>query len=87
MVIKKEGEHLQSTIGERIKEERLKKGWTQTQLGEIVGCSAAAIMRYEKGERKSIPYKAIIENGYLIKNGYVPRLDYIKIVEKLYRIS
>jgi len=52
MAIKKEGEHLQSTIGERIKEERLKKGWTQTQLGEIVGCSAAAIMRYEKGERK-----------------------------------
>lgn len=49
LVSKKGGEFLLSAnIGNRIKEERIKKGLTQNELGKIVGCSGVAIMRYEK---------------------------------------
>lgn len=40
------------TIGERIKAAREKAGLTQVQLGEKVGVSGVAIMRYEKGSRE-----------------------------------
>ena len=33
-------------------------------------------------DRKSIPEKYIEEKGYIIKNGYNPILDYLKIVDK-----
>ena len=39
---------LSDAIGNRIKEERIKKGWTQNELGSKIGCSGVAIMRYEK---------------------------------------
>lgn len=39
---------------------------------------------YLNGERKSIPYDVIKEVGKEIKQGYNPRLDYIKEVENLY---
>ncbi len=34
--------------------------------------------------RKSIPYEYIKQEGYLIQEKYNPRLDYIKIIEKLF---
>lgn len=40
------------TFGERIKEAREKSGMTQVELGEKVGVSGVAIMRYEKGTRE-----------------------------------
>lgn len=40
------------TIGERIKAARERAGLTQVQLGEKVGVSGVAIMRYEKGTRE-----------------------------------
>lgn len=39
---------------------------------------------YNNQERKSIPYKAIKENGKLIKQGVRPRLHYLDIVKELY---
>ena len=39
---------------------------------------------YEHGERKSIPYKIIKENGILIKQGFNPRLYYIDAIEEKY---
>lgn len=36
------------------------------------------------GGRKSIPLTYIEENGYIINEGYQPRLDYLKAVEKAY---
>ena len=35
-------------------------------------------------ERKSIPYEIIENKGHIIKEGYMPRLDYIKVVDELY---
>jgi len=42
---------------------------------------------YENGERKSIPYNAILEHGHEIKRGYSPRLDYLEIVKEIYAKS
>ena len=38
----------------------------------------------ENENRKSIPIEYFENNGYKIKNSYIPRLDYIKIIDKLY---
>lgn len=35
---------------------------------------------YEKKPRKSIPFKDIEENGYLVKEGFSPRYDFLPIV-------
>lgn len=40
------------TIGENIKQARIKNGLTQEELGTMVGMSGVAIMRYEKGQRE-----------------------------------
>lgn len=37
-----------------------------------------------KNNRKSIPYDFIKENGYIIKEGITPALDYIKVIDNLY---
>ena len=39
---------------------------------------------YENGDRKSIPYSVIKEKGHLIKKAYIPRLDYLPIIEEVY---
>ncbi len=36
----------------------------------------------KKDGRKSIPYKEFKENGYLIKEGYLPRLPYLKVIDE-----
>ncbi|GGH78834.1 recombination protein U [Pullulanibacillus pueri] len=36
------------------------------------------------GGRKSIPKEVFENKGYLIKNSYRPRLDYIQIIDKIY---
>ena len=35
--------------GERLKEARKAKGWSQERLGEVIGVSRSAINKYEKG--------------------------------------
>ena len=40
------------TIGERIKETRLKKGITQKELAETLGIATNSLSRYEIGERR-----------------------------------
>ena len=39
---------------------------------------------YEQGNRKSIPYNAFLEHGHIIKKGFVPRLNYLEVLEKIY---
>lgn len=38
----------------------------------------------QEGTRKSVPLSYFMEKGYLIKNTYNPRIDYLKIVDILY---
>ena len=39
---------------------------------------------YENGERKSIPYNQVVDNGHEIKKGFAPRLNYLDVIEKIY---
>ena len=41
------------TFGEKIKEERIKQGWTQTELGKKVGKSLRTVVDWEHG--KALP--------------------------------
>lgn len=43
--------------------------------------------RMEQGGRKSIRKEEIAETGRLIRIGYQPRIDYIKILDDLYNLS
>ena len=38
----------------------------------------------EKEKRKSIPLSYFSENGEILEDGYIPRIDYIKIIDKVY---
>lgn len=38
----------------------------------------------KNNDRKSIPLSYIELNGHMIDEGYYPRLDYIKLLDKLY---
>lgn len=42
------------------------------------------ISAYKTSQRKSLKYEEIKANGHLIPQGYSPRLDYLKMVDKLY---
>lgn len=56
-----------------------------TSLNEIYLLDASFVINfYEKGDRKSIPYNTVSTNGILLKEKYMPRLDYINAVDKLY---
>ena len=37
-----------------------------------------------KDGRKSIPYQAFQERAYIIKEGYLPRLNYLKTIDEVY---
>lgn len=42
-------------LGERIKELRIKKGWSQDELAERMSMNRANISNYERGTNKNIP--------------------------------
>ena len=37
--------------------------------------------------RKSIPIEYFEEKGYIVENGYMPRIDYLKIIDNIYDIG
>jgi recombination protein U len=41
----------------------------------------------ESSDRKSIPYEYFEEKGYILDNGYMPRIDYLKVIDKIYDIG
>ena len=55
-----------------------------TTLNQTFILTAKKLIEFLKDEnRKSIPLSYFIDNGYLIKDGYRPRIDYLKIVDQL----
>ena len=36
-------------LGEKIREKRLERGWTQPELAERIGCNKSTILRIERG--------------------------------------
>ena len=47
-------------FGEKLKQLRINKKLTQTQLGNMIGLSQSAIYKYEKGERK-VPMYVLVK--------------------------
>lgn len=37
----------------------------------------------DKKERKSIPISYFVSNGFLINDGFIPRLDYLKVIKEV----
>ena len=55
-----------------------------TTLEKTFLLDAKVVYEHYLGDVKSIPYTAFEENGYLIEEGYVLPLDYLKVVNKVY---
>lgn len=56
-----------------------------SKLDEIYLLDAKFVVdSYNNGEKKSIPYSYIKENGHLIKQGFFQRVDYLKIIDEYY---
>ncbi|MBM4762087.1 Holliday junction resolvase RecU [Bacillus sp. B15-48] len=62
-----------------------------TTLEEVYFLKAENLIQFwermEDGGRKSITKKEIETNGYQIKLGFRPRIDYIKVINDLYNLS
>ena len=55
------------------------------KLNKVYLLDASYVIKfYECGDRKSIPYQDVVNNGYEIKKGLAPRLDYLEIIDKIY---
>lgn len=55
-----------------------------TTLDETYLLTAKELLNFINNEsRKSIPIEFFKKNAYLIKNGYIPRIDYLKIIDCL----
>lgn len=56
-----------------------------TKFNKVFLLTADKLIEYiENSKRKSIPLDYFEENGYLIKTGYNPRLNYLKIIDEVY---
>jgi len=56
-----------------------------TKFNKVFLLMADKLIEYiENSKRKSIPLDYFEENGYLIKLGYNPRLNYLKIIDEVY---
>jgi len=56
-----------------------------TSMNEVYLLDASYMIEaYKKGNRKSMKYDTIKSYGHLIKQGYLPRLHYLEIVDKYY---
>ena len=72
-------------FGDKLKEERKKKGISQKELGQKLGVSQAMIAQYEKGDRtpkietikkiaKALEVEAIVLTGYRNKNSNIENI-------------
>ena len=54
-------------------------------LNEVYLVDASIIIEdYEKGEKKSISLQDVKAKGYLVKQGYIPKLDFISIIDEVF---
>ena len=55
-----------------------------TSLDETYLLETKYLMEFiNNNERKSIPLEYIKENGYILKDGYRPRIDYLRIIDNI----
>lgn len=80
------------TLGARLKELRLKRGWSQDELAERMGMNRANISNYERGKNKDIPSDTLkkfadifgVSSDYLLgksKNSESPESEFLHKLE------
>jgi transcriptional regulator with XRE-family HTH domain len=83
------GEYKMRHLSERIKELRMKKGWSQDDLADRMGMNRANISNYERGTNKNIPSDTLkkfadvfgVSSDYLLgktENSDQPESEFLK---------
>ena len=55
-----------------------------TEINKTFLLTTKKLMEFiSKENRKSIPLKYFEENAYILKDGYTPRIDYLKVVDQI----
>ena len=68
------------TIGEKIKKARLEKGYTQEELGNLIGVQKSAVAKYEKGKIVNIKRSVLAKISKVLE---IPPVELVSdIVEK-----
>ena len=72
-------------MGERIKALRLEKGWSQEELGKLVGLQRAAINKYEKGNVENMKRSVIKKMSELfeVSPSYLMALDELENISHI----
>jgi transcriptional regulator with XRE-family HTH domain len=53
-------------LGEELREARLSSGWSQEELGSIVGISSSEVSRIELGQARRVPYRTLALVGAVL---------------------
>ena len=69
----------QMNIGEKIKTARLAKGYTQEELGKLIGVQKSAIAKYEKGRVVNIKRSVLAKIAQILE---IPPIELVSDIEE-----
>ena len=69
----------QMNIGEKIKVARLAKGYTQEELGKLIGVQKSAIAKYEKGRVVNIKRSVLAKIAQILE---IPPIELVSDIEE-----
>lgn len=67
------------TIGEKIKNARLAKGYTQEELGKLIGVQKSAVAKYEKGRIVNIKRSVLAKISKVLE---IPPVELVSDIEE-----
>lgn len=67
------------TIGEKIKKARLEKGYTQEELGKLIGVQKSAVAKYEKGKVVNIK-RSVLKKISMVLD--IPPVELVSDIEE-----
>lgn len=67
------------TIGEKIKKARLEKGYTQEELGNLIGVQKSAVAKYEKGKIVNIKRSVLAKISKVLE---IPPVELVSDIEE-----
>lgn len=67
------------TIGEKIKKARLEKGYTQEELGKLIGVQKSAVAKYEKGKVVNIKRSVLAKISKVLE---IPPVELVSDIEE-----
>ena len=69
----------QMNIGDKIKTARLAKGYTQEELGKLIGVQKSAIAKYEKGRVVNIKRSVLAKIAQILE---IPPIELVSDIEE-----